>query len=967
MLYLAPGPELWAQCTTTANSGTACTPRGNAFFGEMLPNNGCGSFAAYSPFGPGQYFRMPVLQGGCYTISTCGNTIDTQITLYQGNNTTTSFAHRDDNGPECTGTASSMIVVPNFTDYVRAKVTQFNCLPGGTQSITVNVRQNNNLSFTSASTSMCQGQTRTLTATPAPVTTPTQPNSGNTGTFSGVGVSGSVFTAPTPAGGLQAYSQSYAFGYCSTNQSITVYRNPSSSSAGPDQSVCAGTAQLSANIPGTGAGTWTVVSGTGTITAPTSASSTVTGLLAGQSVTVRWTIANGPCTASTDDVVITRDEDPTPANAGPDQIVCATTATLAGNTPSVGAGQWTLVGGSGTVTSPNSPTSGITGLGVGVNTFRWTTTNGTCTATSDDVSITRDEGPTTSSAGSDQSICDSTTTLNGNAPSIGNGQWSIASGTATINAPTNPNSTVGSIGVGSVSLVWSISNASCPPSRDTVVITRDSPPSPSNAGPDQTTCDTFATMAATTPAIGTGTWVLVSGAGQVLFPNDPTSAVSNLGVGSNTFRWIVGNGTCPDEQDLVIITRNAVPAGPIITGNLSICEGQGTTLNAASGATGPAFNWFDAASGGNNIGTTSSLSTGPLNSSTNYWVEVTDSVTGCTSARSSVAVLVSALPAAPVSGGDTAICPNDPFPALTASAGFGEVVDWYNVAAGGTSLATGNSYTPTMGGAYFVETRDSATGCVSSVRTQINLNFNIAPVVSLGNDLRVCESDTSCLDAGPNRSSYTWSTGATTQTICVTQAGTYAVTVTDSTGCEGVDTVQIFTIPTGIVPVFTSNTSTCPIVSFTDLSVGATSTSWSWDFGDGNTSNQQNPSNDYTAAGNGVYTVTLVVTDSCESYTVSNSVNINCIVGTELMQEMAVDVFPNPNNGHFRVNATGLQADELRLSVVDLQGRRVFAKEINGIQGSFDGEVQMNAVSAGIYFLVLEDGDRRITRKLIVE
>src|SRR6185503_11599908 len=118
-----------------------------------------------------------------------------------------------------------------------------------------------------------------------------------------------------------------------------------------------------------------IISGSGgTVTTTNSATSTFIGT-AGTTYTLRWTISNAPCTASTDDVVITFNRIPTTADAGPDQTVCATTATLAGNTPTVGTGTWTLVSGAGTITTPASPTSGITGLGVGANTFRRTIAN----------------------------------------------------------------------------------------------------------------------------------------------------------------------------------------------------------------------------------------------------------------------------------------------------------------------------------------------------------------------------------------------------------------------------------------------------------------------------------------------------------------------------------------------------------------------------------------------------------------
>ncbi|OPX66244.1 MAG: PKD domain protein [Methanoregulaceae archaeon PtaB.Bin056] len=49
------------------------------------------------------------------------------------------------------------------------------------------------------------------------------------------------------------------------------------------------------------------------------------------------------------------------------------------------------------------------------------------------------------------------------------------------------------------------------------------------------------------------------------------------------------------------------------------------------------------------------------------------------------------------------------------------------------------------------------------------------------------------------------------------------------------------------------------VVNFTDLSTG-TPTSWAWDFGDGNTSNDQNPVHTYESAG--IYTVNLTVSNS---------------------------------------------------------------------------------------------------------
>ncbi|HKK73862.1 MAG TPA: hypothetical protein VJ953_02215, partial [Saprospiraceae bacterium] len=96
LLFITPH-WAWSQCISNTQSGAFCSPRSGFYAEEYLPNNGT-TFVDYTEHGTGEYFRMPVLAGGCYSISTCGAGFDSQITAYQGTNTTTPFAWNDDNG-----------------------------------------------------------------------------------------------------------------------------------------------------------------------------------------------------------------------------------------------------------------------------------------------------------------------------------------------------------------------------------------------------------------------------------------------------------------------------------------------------------------------------------------------------------------------------------------------------------------------------------------------------------------------------------------------------------------------------------------------------------------------------------------------------------------------------------------------------------------------------------------------------
>ncbi len=120
---------------------------------------------------------------------------------------------------------------------------------------------------------------------------------------------------------------------------------------------------------------------------------------------------------------------PSAANAGPDQEVCTTTATLAGNTPVIGTGTWSVMAGGATVTTPGSPTSEVTNLGAGQNIFLWTISNGVCTPTFDTVVIVRDLAPAIVTNPANQTICvgsDATFTAAASGSPAPTVQWQVS-------------------------------------------------------------------------------------------------------------------------------------------------------------------------------------------------------------------------------------------------------------------------------------------------------------------------------------------------------------------------------------------------------------------------------------------------------------------------------------------------------------------------------------------------------------
>ncbi|HRE97717.1 MAG TPA: hypothetical protein PK637_13190, partial [Flavobacteriales bacterium] len=91
--------------------------------------------------------------------------------------------------------------------------------------------------------------------------------------------------------------------------------------------------------------------------------------------------------------------------------------------------------------------------------------------------------------------------------------------------------------------------------------------------------------------------------------------------------------------------------------------------------------------------------------------------------------------------------------------------------------------------------------------------------------LNVCSGSSLTLSAN-NAASFVWSTGATTQSVNVTTAGTFSVQITDNNGCTNSMSVTTTLVPSPNVTASVSATTICQGESVTFTGNGAQSYSW---------------------------------------------------------------------------------------------------------------------------------------------
>ena len=140
---------------------------------------------------------------------------------------------------------------------------------------------------------------------------------------------------------------------------------------------------------------------------------------------------------------------------------------------------------------------------------------------------------------------------------------------------------------------------------------------------------------------------------------------------------------------------------------------------------------------------------------------------------------------------------------------------------------------------------------------------------------------------------------------------------------------------------------------------------YSWDFGDNNTGSGMMTSHTYATAG--TYNVCLYVTDTVCNTTDTLCQDVTATIGIEeSLMNQTLTIYPNPNNGTFRVEfqVEGLQDVELR--VVSLLGQVMFESKPGNISGSYREEIDLSDEAAGVYVLQLVTENGTISRRVTV-
>jgi gliding motility-associated-like protein len=635
-------------------------------------------------------------------------------------------------------------------------------------------------------------------------------------------------------------------------------------------------------------------------------------------------VAQGGCAAASASTTITIDTLDDASFTYPSATYCTSDPDPSPTVTGLPTGGFTGVGG--VIVDPVTGVIDIAGSGTGTFDITYLTT-GTCPNSSTfQVTISAQQSAVITPVGP---FCDGATSVTLVGADTG-GLWT-GTGITDTNLGTFDPATAG---VGSHVVTYTISGACGDQQTETIVI--DPLDDPTFNYPQTAFCLTDPDPTPTVTGTMGGDFF---GTGGVVV-DQVTGVVDIAASGQGTFDIeYVTNGPCPDSLTIQIVISSQLsavitPAGPFCAGdpasNMVGADIGGTW--SGTGITDPVNGTFDPATAG------------PGSHTITY-----DIPGSCGDTQTEVIVVDPQADATITAVGP--FCDSDPS------------VNLVGVTGGGTWSGTG--ITDPVNGTFDPATAGAGTHTVTYTvanpcgDTQtLDIVVDPMPVAPVAMDSTICSGDPiPALTATGGTGTFNWyddpagtnlvGTGASF-TPPVSGVGTYVYYVSETVGgCTGPLTMVTLTIG-GPTASFTANPTTGQIplvVNFTNTSTGGTQ--YDWDFGDGNTSTLQDPSNTYINWGS--FTATLVVTDAAGCTAMASTV----ITPTAESLLIVPNVFSPNNDGDndlFFVTSSNLKS--LNATITNRWGQFIY--EFNTVAGSWDGTSSAGVQSPeGTYYYII--------------
>ncbi|WP_207433528.1 T9SS type A sorting domain-containing protein [Sabulibacter ruber] len=723
---------------------------------------------------------------------------------------------------------------------------------------------------------------------------------------------------------------------CVSTKTVTVtVKNPPVANAGFDKAVCSGQAQvLGSAATSSGTYLWEPAIGLSSATVKTPTLTLVNNTNQPVTHVYKLTVTSNGC-VSTDEVAVTVNP-AVLANAGPDVAICT-----GGSTQLKASGGVTYRWSPATnLSDPNS--ANPVAFPTATTRYIVTVTNAEGCSRNDTVFVNVNPLPVVTVTPAAPAVCVGSS-VQLQASGAATYRWSPATG---LSDPTAPNPIASPVGTTTYTVIG-YSEAGCASVAKTVTV-KVNPIPVANAGPDKVVCSRQGTTLGAAAVAGyTYSWSPAIGLNNARAAN-PTLTYPGDNAEPITVEYtltVTANGC--SSTDVVRVTVNpAAYAGP----DVAICQGSSTQLQASGGLT---YNWSPAA--GLSDPTIANPIANPT-ATTTYTVTITNPNGTCVK-TDQVKVTVNPLPTVTARASVATICAGG---SVTLSATGGTSYLW-SPSIGLDNPASASPVATLTETTTFTVTATDAKGCSNTAQVTVNVNKATTPTIQADGPTSFCPGGKVALTSSP-ASSYLWSNGQTTQSIEVTQAGSYTVTITDQNGCTASSAPTVVSISALPVVTLEPFTNVCKDRGTFTLTGGApTGGTYS---GPGVSNNQFHTAE----AGEGTHTITYTYTNEqgCTA-TASQTLTVgNCLGVEDDLQAASLRVFPSPAQDELTVTLTLTKKEEVSILLTDLKGHVIYKLAVSAPAGEFKRIIPVQTLPQGMYLLQYRTPNATASKKVVI-
>jgi len=252
------------------------------------------------------------------------------------------------------------------------------------------------------------------------------------------------------------------------------------------------------------------------------------------------------------------------------------------------------------------------------------------------------------------------------------------------------------------------------------------------------------------------------------------------------------------------------------------------------------------------------------------------------------------------------------------------------------------------------------TGCQDTLEFEVSQVSNPPqPTITANGPTQFCHGESVLLTGTEGYPFYTWNSGSVTSELTVFETGTYVMSIADWNGCESSSNSITVTVDPLPVAAFSPNLNGFEI-DFSNLSVDATG--FEWNFGDGTSSSDFEPTHTYTSEG--LHNMWLVASNSCGSDTAFYSdLNVG-INESEIISNYKI--YPNPATDQIHLELLTTEGLDLVVAIRNCLGQKLLESNLIATLGSNTFIFEINQLPSGYYLVDLQTQKLSITESLII-